>query len=100
MRRRGFDLETQVPVLLDNGREVHLDLAIPPLKFGIEVDHVTWHGGRLETQRDKVRDRELMRLGWTVPRVTDEDLSRRLDQTVQQLVDIVTCLGGGAILAS
>jgi very-short-patch-repair endonuclease len=92
MKRQGLDLVPQLPVLLDSGREVRIDLAAPLLKFGIEVDHVTWHGGRLDTQRDKVRDRELMRLGWTIARVTDDDITRRLDETAQQLLDIAARL--------
>ena len=92
MRRRGLDLIPQFRVVLDSGREVSLDLAAPAIKFGIEVDHVTWHGGRLETQRDKGRDRELMRLGWTVARVTDEDIARRLEETAHQLIDIARAL--------
>jgi very-short-patch-repair endonuclease len=91
-QRRGLDLIPQFHVVLDSGREVSLDLAAPAIKFGIEVDHVTWHGGRLETQRDKVRDRELMRVGWTVARVTDEDIAHRLDETVRQLIDIAAVL--------
>jgi very-short-patch-repair endonuclease len=96
MQRRGLDLTPQFRVLLDSGHQVSLDLAVPALKFGVEVDHVTWHGGRLETQRDKVRDREVMRLGWTVARVTDEDIARRLDETASQLMDIASVLQLGS----
>lgn len=87
---RGLVLERQVPVVLDSGITVHLDLADIPSRFGIEVDHVTWHGGRLDSQRDKRRDRELARLGWTIARVTDEDISIRLAETSDQLIDIAT----------
>lgn len=78
LERRGLEVATQVPVLLDSGRTIHLDLAVPGIGLGIEVDHVTWHGGRLDAQRDKARDRELTRLGWTVVRATDDDIERRL----------------------
>jgi very-short-patch-repair endonuclease len=86
--RQGLHLERQYPVLLDSGVTVHLDLADPQAHFGVEVDHVTWHGGRLDTQRDKRRDRELARLGWTVSRVTDDDVDRRLAETVLQILDV------------
>ncbi len=88
LERRGLEVTTQVPVLLDSGRTIHLDLAIPDLGLGIEVDHVTWHGGRLDAQRDKARDRELMRLGWTVVRATDEDVDRRLMGVADDVVAI------------
>lgn len=87
----GMETERQVMVELDAG-VVRIDLAVPSLCFGIEVDHVTWHGGRLDAQRDKRRDRELTRLGWTLSRVTDEDIERRLTETVHQLVDIARLL--------
>ena len=88
LKQSGFEFERQVPVLLDGGTTVHVDLADPRLRFGIEVDHVTWHGGRLDVQRDKQRDRELARIGWTISRVTDDDVFGRLNQTVEQLIDI------------
>lgn len=85
---RGLRLVRQYPVLLDSGVTVHLDLAQPEIRFGVEIDHITWHGGRLDVQRDKQRDRELMTIGWVVSRVTDEDVSIRLHATVDQLIEI------------
>lgn len=89
LRRRGIVMVRQFAVELDGGPVVHLDLADPELRFGIEVDHVSWHGSRLDTERDKARDRALTRLGWTVVRVTDTDISTRFEQTISELVDIV-----------
>ncbi|MGH2478010.1 MAG: hypothetical protein ACRDIL_22415, partial [Candidatus Limnocylindrales bacterium] len=54
----------------------------------VEVDHVTWHGGRLDSQADKWRDRQLLRIGWIVARVTDEDLRLRFGSAVSELVEI------------
>jgi very-short-patch-repair endonuclease len=85
----GYDLDRQVMVTLDDGGTVRLDLGIVDLKLGIEVDHVTWHGGRLDAQGDKRRDRMLTRLGWTVVRVTDEDVEQRLATTIDDLVAII-----------
>ncbi len=85
----GFEFERQVPVVLDSGVTVHLDLADRAIKLGIEVDHVTWHGGRLDAQRDKGRDRGLARLGWTICRVTDDDVLNRYAATIAELVEIV-----------
>lgn len=88
LQRRGHAYKRQVPVLLDSGITVHIDLALPSIRFGVEVDHVTWHGGRLDTQRDKQRDRGLAKLGWTISRVTDEDIGRRLGEVVTDLEEI------------
>ena len=50
----------------------------PEPLIGVEVDHVTWHGGRVDGQHDKWRDRQCGRIGWHVSRVTDEDVDKRL----------------------
>jgi very-short-patch-repair endonuclease len=84
----GLDSERQVVVTLDGGERVRLDLAVTAIRFGVEVDHVTRHGGRLEAQRDKRRDRALARLGWTICRVTDDDVRERLLATADELVAI------------
>jgi very-short-patch-repair endonuclease len=86
---RGLEVERQYPVLLDTGRKVRLDIAIPTIMLAIEVDHATWHGGRLDAQRDKRRDRELTRLGWTSTRVTDADIEERFEATVGDVLAIV-----------
>jgi very-short-patch-repair endonuclease len=88
LAERGVRLDRQVPVLLDEGTTVHLDLGDSESRFAVEVDHVTWHGGRLDAQRDKRRDRMLARLGWTVVRVTDEDVGQRFAATVDEVVAI------------
>jgi very-short-patch-repair endonuclease len=89
----GLPMERQFRVELDSGI-VYLDLAEPALRFGIEVDHVTWHAGRLDVQRDKRRDRELTRHRWTICRVTDADVEDHLHDTVRQLAGIASTLVG------
>ncbi len=80
LAEHGVVLETQVSIDLGGGRSLHLDGADRARRFGVEVDHVTWHGGRLAAQRDKWRDRQLMRIDWVVARVTDEDLQQRFSR--------------------
>ena len=95
LARRGLELRTQVEVQLDSGNRIVIDLADPATRFGIEVDHVTWHGGRLDVQRDKSRDRAAMRLGWLIARVTDDDIERRLGEVADELVDIARLHAAG-----
>jgi very-short-patch-repair endonuclease len=92
--RRGLVLESQVEIELDSGSRVRIDLADPATRFGVEVDHVTWHGGRLAMQRDKARDRGAMRLGWVIARVTDDDIRHRLERTADELVAIARMRAG------
>jgi hypothetical protein len=84
----GVVLDPQVAIDLGGGLLLRLDGADRGRRFGVEVDHVTWHGGRIAAQRDKWRDRQLMRIDWVVARVTDEDLAQRFESTVAELVEI------------
>lgn len=80
----------QHPLRLPDGVVIHPDGAIPALRWAVEVDHVTWHGGRLDAQRDKGRDRKARRIGWQVDRVTDVELAERFDDTIGDLIDLIT----------
>lgn len=75
LRARGVPVLAQVePLLLPGGRRVTLDLAVPSLRWGVEIDvhpdHLLLDG----TTRDKRRDRQCHRVGWQVERVTELDL--------------------------
>jgi hypothetical protein len=85
---RGVVLIPQFELTLPDGSKVHPDGADPTRRFGVEVDHVTWHGGRVDSQYDKWRDRQTTRLGWVVPRVTDEELRTRFNGTISELIDM------------
>jgi very-short-patch-repair endonuclease len=58
------------------------------LRWAPEIDHVTWHGGRADAQRDKGRDRGLRGLGWEVERVTDQELRERCDDTIREVAEL------------
>lgn len=92
LRDAGLEMQRQFRIELDSG-VVLLDLAEPAIRFGVEVDHVSWHLGRLDLERDKRRDRGLARVGWTTCRVTDTDVTERLLPTARELVDIARTLG-------
>ena len=47
----------------------------------LEVDHVTWHGGKLDLTYDKRRDRQLWHLGIHVTRVTDDEIRHHLGRS-------------------
>lgn len=86
LERRGFPrLERQCRVEIKPGNVVHPDLGIPADRFYIEVDHVTWHGGRIEGVYDKHRDRLVRLAGNHVERVTDHAIDHQLDETVEDL---------------
>ncbi len=82
-------LVRQFEIKLPNGIVIHPDGALPHIRWAVEVDHVTWHGGRLDAQRDKGRDRQLRRIAWQVDRVTDVELKQHFDRTIHELVELV-----------
>jgi hypothetical protein len=78
----------QYPLELPNGMTIHLDAADPSIRWAVEIDHVTWHGGRFDAQRDKGRDRNARRVCWQVDRVTDQELSDSFDKSINELVEL------------
>ncbi len=81
-------LVRQHPLRLPNGVVIHPDGADPDARWAVEVDHVTWHGGRFDAQRDKGRDRGARRIGWQVDRVTDQELAADFASHIAELVDL------------
>lgn len=79
-------LVPQHAVQVGSGWVAHPDLAVPEAQWAVEIDHVTWHGGRIDAQRDKQRDRELRLVGWQIDRVTDEEIDLRLAAVTRELV--------------
>ncbi len=75
MQARGIPVEAQATWLdLPNGRRARLDLSVPSIRWGIEIDvhpdHLLLEGGT----RDRRRDRQAHQLGWQIDRVTALDL--------------------------
>lgn len=88
LRLRGVPVVPQVADLeLPNGGRIRIDLAVPDLRWAIEIDvhpdHLLLEG----TTKDKRRDRQCHLIGWQVERVTELDL---LD--VPSLVDELIAL--------
>jgi hypothetical protein len=86
MGRRGFPpLVREHGVRIGGGVVIHPDLGLPEDGFFVEVDHLTWHGGRAESGYDRWRDMKMHLLGLHVERVTDIAIDERLDETVNDL---------------
>lgn len=88
LERRGIVLVRQFALELPNGITIHPDGADPTIRWALEVDHVSWHGGRQEAQRDKSRDRAARRIDWQIDRVTDHELDDDFTATIEELVQI------------
>jgi hypothetical protein len=89
-------LVRQHPLRLLNGTVIHPDGAVPSVRWAVEIDHVTWHGGRFDAQRDKARDRQARRIGWQVDRVTDQELRDSFDACMNELAELFHLRASGA----
>jgi very-short-patch-repair endonuclease len=80
----------QHPVWLPNGEMFRLDFYWPDQSEALEVDHVTWHGGKLDLTADKRRDRLMRQLGIHTTRITDDDVRHRMPSVIADLRAILT----------
>lgn len=88
LERHVGPLVRQYALRLPDGTLIHVDGADPAIRWAVEVDHVTWHGGRYDAQRDKARDRGARRLTWQVDRVTDLELAHNFNAAINELVEL------------
>lgn len=72
------------PVEIANGR-IEVDFLWPEHRFVVEADSRRFHGTPLAFERDRWRDRELMRAGYTTLRVTH----RQAEEEAQAIADAV-----------
>lgn len=77
IRRAGLpEPQRQYPLTLRTGELIHVDLAWPDARLGVEPGHSWWHGGDLGQRRDQARDRACDEVGW---RIIRHDESVRLE---------------------
>jgi hypothetical protein len=86
LEAHGIVLVRQYPLRLAGGTTIHPDGADPTIRWALEIDHVTWHGGRLDAQYDKTRDRAARLAGGRVERVTAPELAENCAAVLAQLV--------------
>lgn len=86
----GMNLPTplrQFPLTLLDGITIHLDLAWPDVRLGIEPGANWWHGGNDKGRKDRERDRRCDEVGWQVIRFDEIEL-RDLMRCARQVLDV------------
>ncbi|HEX6456968.1 MAG TPA: DUF559 domain-containing protein [Solirubrobacterales bacterium] len=69
------------PVQIANGR-IEVDFLWPDHSFAVEADSRDFHATHVAFERDRWRDRELMRAGYTVLRVTSHEADNEAEAVV------------------
>ena len=71
---RGVPVKPQhADICLPNGKRIRVDLAVPAVRWGVEVDVHPSHGQPVGIVRDKQRDRQLHRVDWQIEHVSEEE---------------------------
>lgn len=84
----------QFEVARADGRPFRLDFALPEIQLAIELDG-SHHRERKQRLKDRRRDLELERRGWTIVHLQWEDLTTGAVDTMRLLAELVATLGGG-----
>ena len=85
--QRGVPVEPQERLILPNGSSIRIDMAVPTLRWAVEVDVHPDHLGLEGSTGDKRRDRQLHLIDWQVERVTALDMLD-LPTVLAELVDL------------
>ncbi|WP_040491219.1 type IV toxin-antitoxin system AbiEi family antitoxin domain-containing protein [Ilumatobacter nonamiensis] len=86
------DLVRQYAVRLRGFGNVRFDLAIPELRWAVEVDGFPTHRETIGSRADAARDDAARREGWTVRRLGPSQFGRALDASIRALADEVAHL--------
>jgi hypothetical protein len=77
----------QFPLPLPGGEVVHLDLAWPEVRLGLEPGATFWHGGDAKVRADHSRDRACDEIGWRILRFDEVEL-RDLEGCARQCLRV------------
>ena len=79
----------QHPVRKDGRVVARIDLAYPEARLAIEADGFVYHSSPRKWRSDRERQNFLVSLGWTVYRVTWEDVTQRSSRIVADIVQLL-----------
>lgn len=95
LRRVGIKASRQHYVL-SGGKRYYVDFAVF-CRYGaiaIECDNKKAHSGARQKKKDEIKNRALKRVGWTVIRLQEENMTRDLRGCMQKVKEAVRELGG------
>ena len=81
------------PVYVD-GRVFYLDFALPAFRVGVEADGRRWHSDPSSFESDRDRGNRLAAAGWTILRVTEQQIRADPALVRRQVLDLVRAARG------
>jgi hypothetical protein len=85
-----FTLNARLDFDFDNGRAIEVDLAAPELALALEIDGYYHFRDAEGYRRDRRKDFALQKNGFLVVRVLADDVVRRLEEVLEQVLAAVT----------
>jgi very-short-patch-repair endonuclease len=89
LARSGLRLDRQVEVFDGSRLVARLDFADRARRLAVEVDGLRYHSDYRAMNRDRQRDRALLRLGWTVTRFTADDVRRHPERMIKEIRELL-----------
>jgi very-short-patch-repair endonuclease len=87
----------QYRVGLRNGKKAYLDFAYPDALLAIEADGYRFHSSLGAWSKDRIRNNELVALGWRVLPVTFRDMTQTPELVVDQITRALTASEKGKV---
>jgi very-short-patch-repair endonuclease len=81
--------QRQFPIEIPGSHTIHIDVARPDIKLGVEVDGEL-HDTVVAIHRDKLRDMQAALLGWQILRPTTTDVTEHLMEVISMISRTVT----------
>ncbi len=76
----------QHAVRLPSGRRVYLDFAYPHARLAIEADSYRYHSSLRDWSLDRIRNNELVAIGWRILPITFHELSTKPEIVIDHVV--------------
>ncbi|MEA2081196.1 MAG: DUF559 domain-containing protein [Elusimicrobiota bacterium] len=76
LKKNKIDFKREFVIKRKNGKIFRLDFGLPSKQGNIDVecDGYRWHSQKQQRIKDKLRDKELRRLGWKIIRISEKEL--------------------------
>jgi very-short-patch-repair endonuclease len=96
LNKKKIACKAEYPVWVGNDHRYRLDFAVFCKKapLNVECDSLKWHSQKSRVFKDKLRDERLKRLGWSILRLKEKDITSNILNCIDKVNLRVKKLGG------